>query len=111
MHRQDTLEKNMENTHQHNIFCNESQVMVQRSNVLLLYGHIYQIVTEDILGENMSRYLLNKNKGWDRDIIQMIGWKAMESYMKKLPESRIKNVVKLSPIWQNNGQYKHSFTG
>ena len=65
-------------------FYPHSQVMVRCKEEYYIYGKIGEILTEEILGDGMIKYLLVKNKDWTENIMWLMDWDAMGSYMGSL---------------------------
>ena len=58
--------------------------MVRCKEEYYIYGKIGEILTEEILGDGMIKYLLVKNKDWTENIMWLMDWDAMGSYMGSL---------------------------
>ena len=88
-----------------------SQVMVRCKEEYYIYGKIGEILTEEILGDGMIKYLLLKNKDWTENIMWLMDWDAMGSYMGNLGGWVVRevNVVTFTDSWQNGGQQKNAF--
>ena len=59
----------------------------------------------------METYLLGKNKQWNKNILHLVDWASMGTYMKELGGTRAINVLKYAHDWQNDGQQKETFYG
>ena len=93
------------------IFYTHSQVMVRTKEDSLIYGNVSQVITECILGDDILKYLLGKNKLWTEDTFHLVDWDGVGSYMNSIKATRATNVVKFVHDWQHDGHQIGLFYG
>ena len=76
----------------------------------LIYGDLYERVTEGEHGPALRRYLQEKF-GWSDEVFDTIGWEAMHSFVKDLEGTRETNIIKLLMNWQNDAHQNEIFYG
>ena len=89
------------------MFYPASKIMVS-INRGLVYGSIYQQLTESVHTGPIKEYLCRKF-GWNNDQFNSIDWGAMEAYTSTLEPCKETNVIKLVINWQNDNHQNGLF--
>jgi len=61
-------------------FFKDISVMVQVRNSQMIYGSISKWVRKDKSKCKMIKYLMERNKQWNKEILHTIGWEAIHTH-------------------------------
>ena len=94
-HARETVARIYTNTRNPQVCYEESQVTVNLKYGGMIYGDIEKRPTFFINKDKMVEYLMSKHKHWNKEIFDMIEWKAIESSLREIKDTEVINVIKM----------------